>query len=151
MLACRCIFGRSGLPSYRSAQGGFRLGRLKNGGSAGNGTTLWEEKMKPIAKVICCIAILPWISDATAGGVTVRESAGTVILESTSDMNMPASAVPVIQRAPASVHYDNVDRARAEKRLESNALRARKRTAEAQKDAAERAAKARLEQKPPAR
>lgn len=107
--------------------------------------------MKPIAKIICCIAILPWMSGAAAAGVTVRENAGAVILEAMPDPAAPASAAPVTQTMPVKDYYDKVDRARAEQRLESNALRAKKRTEEARKDMAERAARAQREQAPPAR
>lgn len=104
--------------------------------------------MKPIAKIICSIAILSWMSGAAAAGVTVQENANAVILQAAPDPAMPASAVPAVRRAPVKVYYDKVDRTRAEQRLESNALRARKRSAEARKDASERAARA--QQAPPA-
>ncbi|WP_435626666.1 hypothetical protein [Candidatus Ferrigenium straubiae] len=92
--------------------------------------------MKSIAKIICCVVTLSWLSGATAEGVVIHENANSVTLESTQ-----TSAVPAPQEASAPV-YDKVDRARAEQRLESNALRAKKRTEQAKKEAASRAAKA---------
>lgn len=104
--------------------------------------------MKSIVNIICCAFVLSWVSSATAAGVTVQENANAVILESTPAPTMPASAVPATQRGPVKVYYDKVDRTRAEQRLESNALRAKKRTEEARKDATERAT--RVQQTPPA-
>lgn len=101
--------------------------------------------MKTIVKIICCIATLSWISGAIAGGVVIHENADVIILESTSDLT-PASATPVSKKTPVKAYYDKVDRTKAEQRLEANALRAKRRTAEAQKDAAERAAKTQQEQ-----
>lgn len=90
--------------------------------------------MKSIAKIICCVATLSWLSTATAEGVVIHENANSVTLESTQT---PAASAP--QGTPGNVHYDKVDRTRAEQRLESNALRAKKRSEQAKKEAAGRA------------
>lgn len=131
--------------------------------------------MKPIAKIICCGIALGWLQAAAAAGeVTVSEQGGSILLslESLPDAVQPASAPagqPVsapartadaaqpaqvqdgqgaapVTRAPARVYYERVDRANIEKRMDDRAARTMKRKAEAEKDAAERAANAQMNQ-----
>ncbi|HZW25238.1 MAG TPA: hypothetical protein VFF26_07130 [Gallionella sp.] len=124
--------------------------------------------MKPIAKIICCGIALGWLQGAAAGDVTVSEQNGSIVLELVAappDAVQPASApagiVPPVQaqseqgatpgvapvtRVPVKVHYERVDRANIEKRMDARAARTKKRKADAEKDVAERAAKAKLKQ-----
>ena len=100
--------------------------------------------MKPIAKIVCGCAMLVWIHGAAAGDITIRESGGSIILESARGQVVPASsasatAAPVSSRVTVQPYTDTVDRARVEKRLEDRGTRTKKRTLEAEKDAAERA------------
>jgi hypothetical protein len=124
-----------------------------------------EVKMKSIAKIICCSVVLAWMCGATAeeeeaaaGQVSTGESQ---VVETppgaTADPNAgaagaasaPAAAAPddvVVPTPPAPritvmPHEDKVDQTRVEQRLQDKATRTKKRTAEAEKDAAERAGK----------
>jgi hypothetical protein len=104
------------------------------------------KAMKPIAKIVCGCAMLVWVHGATAGDITIRESGGSIILESTRGQAVPASApqavtAPVSSRVTVQPYTDTVDRARIEKRLEDRGTRTKKRVLEAEKDAAERAAR----------
>lgn len=71
--------------------------------------------MKPITKIICCIATLSWISSATAGAT---------------------------QRVPVPVHYVKAhDQVQVETKIDSNANLTKKRKDEAQKGKAARDSK----------
>lgn len=128
--------------------------------------------MSTLAKTICCVAALAWIQGAGAGEVVVSDQGGSIVLsaESSPDAVQPASApagLPVsastgmsdtpsqvpdgqgaapVTRVPVKAYYEKVDRANIEKRMEARAARTMKRKAEAEKDAAERAAKAQISQ-----
>jgi hypothetical protein len=128
--------------------------------------------MKLIAKIICCGIALGWLHGAVAGDVTVSEQNGSIVLELATppDAPQPApvpagttgvvppvqaqpeqgaapSAAPVtgapVTRVPVKPYYQKVDRANIEKRMDDRAARTKKRKADAEKDVAERAAKAR--------
>lgn len=119
--------------------------------------------MKPVAKIICCGIGLAWLHGAMAAEVTVSDQGGSVVLESLSappgmaavaPSPAPASAgtglpppAPAVQdgggaaRVTVQPHYEKVDRANIEKRMDDRAARTQKRKASAEKDAAERAAR----------
>ncbi len=117
--------------------------------------------MKAIAKIICCGMVLAWIHSAAADEDAVDQtSAGgqdTTPLAAPADpaagaggaASATVSAAPddaVVPTPPAPrvtvmPHKDKVDRARVEKRLTDKSDRTRKRSADAEKDAAERAAR----------
>ena len=123
--------------------------------------------MKPIAKFICCSIALGWLQGAVAADVAVSEQNGSIVLEmgaappdvvqpasapvGASDIAPPAQAQPGPDAAPATrvpvkAYYETVDRANIEKRMDDRAARIKKRKADAEKDAAERAAKAQMNQ-----
>ncbi len=58
----------------------------------------------------------------------------------------PAQAAPSGTRVPVKAYYDKVDRANIEKRIADRAARTKKRSLDAEKDAAERAAQAQMTQ-----
>lgn len=117
--------------------------------------------MKTMTKIICCGIGLAWLQGAMAAGVTVSDQGGSVVLESLSappDMGgasspAPAAATGTSPQPPAAQdgvpaaritvqpHYEKVDRATIEKRMDDRAARTRKRQADAEKDAAGRAAR----------
>lgn len=119
--------------------------------------------MKPIAKIICCSIALGWLQGAAAADVAVSEQNGSIVMElvaappdaaqpASAPMGMPDAAQPTqaqpgqdaapVTRVPVKAYYEKVDRANIEKRMDDRAARTMKRKAEAEKDAAERAAKA---------
>lgn len=128
--------------------------------------------MKTTMKIICCGIGLAWLNGAMAAGVTVSEQGGSVVLESLSappDMGAASSPAPApapagtgpSPQAPAAQdgggarvtvqpHYEKVDRANIEKRMDDRAARTQKRKADAEKDAAERAARERMNPAQPA-
>jgi hypothetical protein len=80
---------------------------------------------------------------ASAGGDTAAmQAAAADVAGSTSaaveDVTVPT---PPATRVVVKPYHDKVDRAKVEKRIEDNAVRTRKRSADAEKDVAERAAK----------
>jgi hypothetical protein len=87
--------------------------------------------MKSIAKIICCGVALAWMVSATAA----EEAAGAAAPD---DVVVPTPPAPRIAVKP---YHDKVDRAKVERRLDDKSARTRKRAAEAEKDAAERAAR----------
>lgn len=109
--------------------------------------------MKFIAKAICCSVALAWMQGATAGDVAVNVQADSIVLESVSAPSdaaalVPASApaqaqsgqgVPSVDRVPVTPYRDKVDRTRIEKRISDRAARTKKRSLDAEKDAAGRA------------
>ncbi|BBI99709.1 hypothetical protein FGKAn22_14020 [Ferrigenium kumadai] len=114
--------------------------------------------MKQSAKIIWCGVALAWLQGATAGELAVSEQAGAIVLESVTapadtaqgQAQAPSSAPPSAQqdqnassseRVPIKANYEKVDRTRIEKRLSDREARTRSRSLEAEKDAAERAAK----------
>jgi hypothetical protein len=110
--------------------------------------------MKLQAKIICGGIALAWLQVATAGDVAVSDQAGTIVLESVSapadaaQVQLQAASAPAgtqdggaQARVPVKPYYDKVDRARIEKRISDRAARTKKRSVEAEKDAATRAAK----------
>ncbi len=112
--------------------------------------------MKSIAKIICCGVALAWICSATAEEETAGQAADTALAAAggaapaatpPDDVVVPTPPAPRIAVKP---YHDKVDRAKVEKRLEDHATRTRKRSAEAEKDAAERAARAQPAQANPA-
>jgi hypothetical protein len=118
--------------------------------------------MRTVAKTICCGVALMWMQGAGAGDVAVSEQAGTIVLESvaaqpdavqsaSAPANAPVQAQPEqgassAARVPVKAYYEKVDRAHIEKRIADRAARTKKRSLEAEKDAAERAAKAQVNQ-----
>ena len=118
--------------------------------------------MKSIAKIICCGVALAWMYSATAreeaadttsdaeGQVTETTSAagaGSALpvgggaaptAAAADDVVVPTPPAPRIAVKP---YHDKVNRANVEKRIEDTAVRTRKRSADAEKDVAERAAK----------
>ncbi len=113
--------------------------------------------MKAIAKIICCGMVLAWIHSAAAEEDAVDQtSAGgqdAAPLAAPADPAAAASATvaaapddavvptPPAPRVTVMPHKDKVDRARVEKRLTDKSDRTKKRSADAEKDAAERAAR----------
>lgn len=107
--------------------------------------------MKTIAKLVCCGAALIWGQGAIAAGVAVSEPAGAIVLELAAAPPDVAASAPAAQpdqgvqqatRVPVQANYDKVDRARIEKRIADRAARTKKRTLDAEKNAAARAADA---------
>ncbi len=100
--------------------------------------------MKPIAKIVCGSIILVWAHGACASEITIRESGGSIILESNrtavTQASAPAAAPPTSSRVTVQPYVDTVDRTKIEKRLEDRGIRTRQRALEAEKDAAARAA-----------
>lgn len=124
--------------------------------------------MRSIAKIVCTGAMLAWVHGATAGEITVRETGGSVILESVpadvtpvpaesikvapnqktpaktgstkkaSSQNAKPQKAPVAPRVTVKAYKDKVDRARIEKRLEDRSARSKKRSMKAEQGAAER-------------
>lgn len=105
--------------------------------------------MKAIAKIICGGVALAWMCSAVAeepaAGVT-----GVSPALAAADADVPATAAaeqdiavptPPAPRIAVKPYRDKVNRAKVEKRIEDRAARTKKRTAEAERDAAERAAK----------
>lgn len=119
--------------------------------------------MKSIAKLICCGVALAWMYSAIAeedaagqaatadGQVTdaAAAAAGTASAPPAGGSTAPAAAAtddvvvptPPAPRIAVKPYHDKVDRAKVEKRLDDQATRTRKRSAEAEKDVAERAAR----------
>ncbi len=117
--------------------------------------------MKSIAKIICCTIALAWMYSATAeeeavdqtstGERQVAEGSPAVAADvSAADAGAAAPAAapddavvptPPAPRITVTPYLDKVDRTKVEKRLEDRSTRTKKRTAEAEKDVAERAAK----------
>ena len=118
--------------------------------------------MKSIAKIICCTIALAWMYSATAeeeavdqtstGEGQVAEGSPTVAADvpaADAGAAAPAAAAaddavvptPPAPRITVTPYRDKVDRAKVEKRLEDRSTRTKKRSAEAEKDVAERAAK----------
>ncbi len=119
--------------------------------------------MKSIAKIICCGVALAWMYSATAEeeAADTTSAAEGQVTETTSAAAGAGSALPVgggaapaaaaaddvvvptppAPRIAVKPYHDKVNRANVEKRIEDNAVRTRKRSAEAEKDVAERAAK----------
>ncbi len=113
--------------------------------------------MKSIAKIICCSVALAWMYSATAEEEAAADQASTGETQVTQASPGaaadpaagagPAAAAPddvVVPTPPAPrvtvmPYQDKVDRARVEQRLQDKATRTQKRSAEAEKDAAERA------------
>lgn len=60
----------------------------------------------------------------------------------TANAAPPAQGAAPVARVPVKAYYEKVDRANIEKRMDSRAARTKKRSLDAEKDAAERAAKA---------
>jgi hypothetical protein len=122
--------------------------------------TYRRRNMKATAKIICFGVALAWLPAAMAAGIVVSDQGGTIVLESVAApadaaqvQPQPASApasVPVqalpdqggssAARVPVQPYYNKVDRASIEKRMADRAARAQKRKADAEKDAAGRAA-----------
>lgn len=104
--------------------------------------------MKTIAKIICGTVVLSLVYGVAAAQVTVSEQGGAVTLQSVGSTNQAASAPSAQQdpaqtaRVPVQANYEKVDRARIEKRIRDRAARTQKRKLEAERDAAQRAAKA---------
>lgn len=107
--------------------------------------------MKPIAKFICCGVALMWGQGAIAAGVAVNEPSGAIVLELAAAPPDAAASAPAAQpdqgvqqatRVPVQANYDRVDRARIEKRIADRAARTKKRTLDAENNAATRAASA---------
>ncbi len=114
--------------------------------------------MKSIAKIICCGVALAWmcsataeeetagqattadgqVTDATLAGAAAAGGGAAPVAAPADDVVVPTPPAPRIAVKP---YHDKVDRAKVEKRLEDHATRTRKRSAEAEKDAAERAAR----------
>ncbi len=102
--------------------------------------------MKSIPKIICCGVALAWICSATAEEETAGQATDTTL--AAAGGAAPAAAAPddvVVPTPPApriavKPYHDKVDRAKVEKRLTDKSDRTKKRAAEAEKDAAERAA-----------
>ncbi len=111
--------------------------------------------MKAIAKIICCGVVLAWIHGAAAEeeGVDQTSAGGGSITETplaaaaggaTSAAAAPDDAVvptPPAPRITVAPYHDKVDRAKVEKRMDDRSKRTKQRSAEAEKDAAERAAR----------
>jgi hypothetical protein len=89
--------------------------------------------------------MLVWVHATCAGEITIRESGGSIILESSATGVTPASApaatsLPAASRVTVQPYKDTVDRARIEKRLEDRGTRTKQRVLEAERDTAARAA-----------
>ncbi len=116
--------------------------------------------MKLFAKIICCGVAFAWMhgasaeedspgspADAQVAGVT-SGAAGDGATTTAGGVAAPDGAPPddvVVPTPPApriavKPYHDKVDRAKVEKRLTDISDRTKKRKAEAEKDAAERAA-----------
>jgi len=113
--------------------------------------------MKSIVKIILCGIAIAWMYSATAE----EEGAGQISAGAGADANVPAAdanvaapaaaedvtvPTPPAPRIAVAPHRENVDRTQVEKRLEDRSARTKKRTAEAEKDVAERAGKAQQNQ-----
>lgn len=108
--------------------------------------------MKSIAKIICCGLALAWMVSATAAEEAADQVAGTSAATNggavaPDDVVVPTPPAPRVAVKP---YHDKVDRAHVEKRLDDKSARTKKRVAEAEKDAAERAARAQPAQANPA-
>jgi hypothetical protein len=100
--------------------------------------------MKAIAKIVCCGMVLAWVHSAVAEEDAVDPAAGAGGAASATVAAAPDDAVvptPPAPRVAVTPHKDKVDRARVEKRLTDKSDRTKKRSADAEKDAAERAAR----------
>ncbi len=98
--------------------------------------------MKAIAKIICCGVALAWIHSAAAEEDAVDPAAAgaasATVAAAPDDAVVPTPPAPRVAVTP---HKDKVDRARVEKRLTDKSDRTKKRSADAEKDAQERAAR----------
>ncbi len=99
--------------------------------------------MKSRASIVCG-ALLVWVSGAGAGEITIRESGGSIILESSRTGSVPAATPPAVppvsSRVAVQPYKETVDRAKIEKRMEDRGARTKQRVLEAERDAAARAA-----------
>ncbi len=95
--------------------------------------------MKLFAKIMCCCGVaLAWGHGATAG----EDAAALGTASAMSSAAAPDDTVvptPPAPRIAVKPYHDRVDRAKVVKRIEDNAKLTRKRSADSEKDAAERA------------
>ncbi len=117
-----------------------------------------EVEMKSIVKIVCCAVAFAWMLGASAEEDSQASAADTQVAGATSGAAgttaaaggdaAPAAApddvvvpTPPAPRIAVTPYRDKVDRAKVEKRLTDKSDRTKKRTAEAERDALERAAK----------
>ncbi len=100
--------------------------------------------MKFTAKIICCGVALVWMHSAAAEEAAQASLAQTPAVTAAADPSAATSddlvaPTPPAPRITVAPRRETVDKAKIEKRMDERSARTSKRTAEAEKDVAERA------------
>ncbi len=122
--------------SAQAAGGGGRVLIPKAVGSAGSAPAAAAGATAPAPADTGAIAPAPTVAGGASDAMTTAAS-GVAAPAEADDVVVPTPPAPKIAVKP---YHDKVDRASVEKRIEDNATRTKKRSADAEKDAAERKA-----------